>query len=117
MGHVNNNIYPVNARRLTSADLIPIFGSFIEDDRENQKELVYAINSGRAEYNYNASTYTDHKGIDIAFVVCDSSENKIFHYNDENKKWHDERGGSGDNNAQNTQDEINGYIGIMVGIL
>jgi hypothetical protein len=35
MGHVNNNIYPVNARRLTSADLIPIFGSFIEDDREN----------------------------------------------------------------------------------
>ena len=109
MGHVNNNIYPVNARRLTSADLIPIFGSFIEDDRENQKELVYAINSGRAEYNYNASTYTDHKGIDIAFVVCDSSENKIFHYNDENKKWHDERGGSGDSNAQNTQDEINGY--------
>lgn len=109
MGHVNNNIYPVNARRLTSADLIPIFGSFIEDDRENQKELVYAINSGRAEYNYNASTYTDHKGIDIAFVVSDSSENKIFHYNDENKKWHDERGGSGDSNAQNTQDEINGY--------
>jgi len=33
MGNVNNNIYPVNARRLTSADMIPIFGSFINDDR------------------------------------------------------------------------------------
>jgi hypothetical protein len=35
MASTNNNIYPVNARRLTSADLIPIFGSFIDADRNN----------------------------------------------------------------------------------
>jgi hypothetical protein len=34
MALTNNNIYPVNSRRLTGADMIPIFGSFINDDRE-----------------------------------------------------------------------------------
>lgn len=111
MGNVNNNIYPVNARRLTSADMIPIFGSFINDDRAEQGDLVYAITTGRvkSEYNNGTVTLTEYQGLDDKFVVIDSSENKIFKYNDSGKPFNDERGGTGDSNTQNKQDEIDGY--------
>lgn len=107
MGHVNNNIYPVNARRLTSADLIPIFGSFIEDDRKNQKELVYAIRNGHVRIDsstINSSTFYElipTEGIDNKFVVA--NDISIFKPND--SSYNDERGGI-DGSQEN---EINGY--------
>ena len=107
MGHVNNNIYPVNARRLTSADLIPIFGSFIEDDREKQKELVYAITNGHVSAQpIDGSTFyklIPTEGIDNKFVVA--NDISIFKPNDSSRPYNDERGGK-DGSQEN---EITGY--------
>lgn len=100
----NNNIYPVNGRRLTSADLIPIFGSFINDDDKNQENLVYAID-------------IDVSKRDIKFVSVNSQDNDtIFAYNidpdpnDSESIFKDERGGAGTiDYAEQTEDELNGY--------
>ena len=91
----NNTIYPVNGRRLTSADLIPIFGSFIKDDDEDQSNLVYAID-------------IDVSARDITFVSANSTDDTIFTYDNSGHPFNDERAGGG-GNAQEKQDELDGY--------
>ena len=128
MALTNNNIYPVNGRRLTGADMIPIFGSFINDDREEQDKLVYAINTGKVirdasvikdntntpvRYNYGTEKepewdvsiikkVKEFSGVDINFVSANNHDSSLFKYNigNSNTLFYDERGGDGGNAIQ-----------------
>ena len=102
MALTNNNIYPVNSRRLTGADMIPIFGSFINDDREEQDELVYAINTGKVKRVYNAGKDIEEvSGVDINFVSANNLDVSLFKYNiNSSTFFYDERGGSGGTGMQ-----------------
>ena len=128
MASTNNNIYPVNARRLTSADLIPIFGSFIDADRNNQDRLVYMVNVGKQvrRYSWNNNTslgkietesldngINRYDGLDLHFVSANKNDTSLFKYN--NGGFYDARGGSGtaddpeSTDDQLKKDEIMGY--------
>lgn len=78
----NNNTYPVNSRRLTRADIMPLYGSF-----GNESEGI--------AYAANVST-----GIDTRFIVANQGDVSLFVPNDTNNKWSD---------YPRTEDESTGF--------
>lgn len=99
-----NNIYPLNSRRLTRADIIPIFGTFKNDS----EGIPYAIDLSTFK---DPSTNKETISRDIRFVIGDTNEQKLFKTDetDNNKKYTDRPGEGGSSDASAKLLERKGY--------